>query len=39
MNTSGVEGLLAGHRSGESRASLERWLQNRKNSAHGQGAE
>ena len=25
----GVEGLLAGRRSGESRASLERWLQGR----------
>ena len=28
----GVEGLLAGRRSGESRASLDRWLQNRNNS-------
>ena len=29
----GVEGLLAGRRSGESRASLERWLQSRHSSA------
>lgn len=26
----GVEGLLAGHKSGESKKSLERWLANRK---------
>ncbi len=33
----GVEGLLAGRRSGESRASLERWLQKRRSSATAGG--
>ena len=33
----GVEGLLAGRRSGESAASLERWRQGRQGSAHVQG--